>query len=323
MPRLCRIQLIIQMMKGRDDMSAIDLLRFLPKNLSRVLSGYGMFQFAEELRLRSGKPASFYAEGSETVTDYVTQKIEIEQAVAALSDHSLYAVREDIAKGFFTLKDGVRVGVGGKVVSSGNEITMIRDFTSVNIRFPTQKTGIARGLLKYITKGGRLEDTVILSPPQFGKTTYLRDVVRAASYGEGCMPQKCTVVDERGELFGGGDFDLGPRTDVLYTCPKARGMAMALRSLSPDVIATDEIGGEDDLSAIKEAANCGVCVVATAHAGSVQELMGRLFFRRLFDEGIIKRFVVLGDELGRGTVREISDNMGNVLSEGPFMPKGR
>ncbi len=45
--------------------------------------------------------------------------------------------------------------------------------------------------------------------------------------------------------------DIGCRTDVLDGCNKLTGVYMAVRSLSPQVVAMDEIGGEDDIKAVK------------------------------------------------------------------------
>ena len=297
------------------------LLKYLPKNLSHILSCYDSFENSEELRLRSGKKAIFFAEGREFVTEYITKKIEIEQAVAALAEHSLYSVREDIAKGFFTVRGGVRIGVGGKAVTAGGRIVQIRDFTSLNIRFPREYRGSGTGVLPYILKSGAPANTIILSPPQFGKTTLLRDVVRILSSGENCMPRKCAVVDERGEISGGGSFDVGDRTDVLLDCPKAEGMAMALRALSPEVIATDEIGGDGDLAAIREMANCGIKLLATAHARDMTELSSRLFFRELMETGVIERVIVLSGALGRGTVQAVLDGKWKNMLQKPFLAR--
>lgn len=61
------------------------------------------------------------------------------------------------------------------------------------------------------------------------------------------------VVDERSEIgacFQGiPQNDVGLRTDILDCCPKAAGMMMLIRSMAPDVVAVDEIGGEPGFGA--------------------------------------------------------------------------
>ncbi len=130
------------------------------------------------------------------------------------------------------------------------------------------------------------------------------------------VAQKCTVIDERGEIYA-DSFDLGRRTDVLYMCPKAKGMYLALRTLSPEVIATDEVGSPEDLEAIFEAANSGVTVVCTAHARSPDELQNKFFFSELMEKKVIDRYVYLSDELGRGTLKEVLDADQGRLLERP------
>ena len=48
------------------------------------------------------------------------------------------------------------------------------------------------------------------------------------------------VVDERSEIAGSfqgiPQNDLGIRTDILDCCPKAEGMMMLIRSMSPEVV---------------------------------------------------------------------------------------
>ncbi len=57
--------------------------------------------------------------------------------------------------------------------------------------------------------------------------------------------------------------ELGIRTDILDCCPKAQGMMMLIRTMSPQVIAVDEIGSREDLEAIEYVMNCGCKLVAT------------------------------------------------------------
>ena len=109
-------------------------------------------------------------------------------------------------------------------------------------------------MLPWLYENGRLQNTLILSPPGSGKTTLLRDVVRQVSNGNRYGPGLQTaVVDERSELGacfkGVPQCDLGMRTDVMDGCPKALGMVMMIRSMAPGAVAVDEIGDREDLEA--------------------------------------------------------------------------
>ena len=119
------------------------------------------------------------------------------------------------------------------------------------------------------------------------------------------------IVDERSEIAGSfqgrPQLDVGERTDVLDACPKAEGMMMLLRSMGPEVIVTDEIGRAEDAAAIEEVIHAGVTVVATAHGSSLAELRSRPGLRKLLDEQIFERALILGWSRGAGTVEQLCD----------------
>ena len=112
------------------------------------------------------------------------------------------------------------------------------------------------------------------------------------------------VTDQRGELGavyrGRALFDLGPRTDLLCGCPRAKGMAFLLRAMNPQVLAVDEVAGEEDAAALMGAAGCGVSLLATAHGEDLDGLMRRPATRVLLEEGIFQRLVTIR---GRGAER--------------------
>ena len=173
------------------------------------------------------------------------------------------------------------------------------------IRFPRRLTGVARPVLPKLLEGGRLESTLLLSPPGLGKTTLLRDLIRCLSLGEGCPPHRVGVADQRGELGAGAlRRDLGPRTDVLENCPKAQGMGMLLRAMSPQVLAVDEITAPEDIAAIREAAGCGVTLLATAHGKDRSDLDRRPLYRDLMALGVFRRLVVIAQS-GEGRTYEV------------------
>jgi stage III sporulation protein AA len=152
--------------------------------------------------------------------------------------------------------------------------------------------------------GDRVCSTLILSPPGLGKTTLLRDLVRCLSDGtETVLPHRVAVVDERGEIAGVcrgvPQLAVGYHTDVLDGCPKAEGMMMLLRALNPQIIAVDEITAQEDIAAIVSAAHCGVTLLSTLHATSVEELKEKPFYESMLNSRVFSRAVVIkrdGDE---------------------------
>ena len=153
--------------------------------------------------------------------------------------------------------------------------------------------GCADGLLPYITFHRRLYHTLLVSPPGCGKTTLLRDLIRQISEGnEFIKGMSVGVVDERS---------------------KAEGMIMLIRSMRPEVIAVDEIGGSEDVHAIEYAMHCGCRMIATAHADSMEELQKKPVFERLIREKRFERYVLLGNEPQIGTIQEIYDERGSLL----------
>ena len=81
--------------------------------------------------------------------------------------------------------------------------------------------------------------------------------------------------------------------DVLTGCPKSAGIDMTLRTMGPSYIALDEITAEGDCQALVQAANCGVRLVATAHAASVRDFRSRNVYRVLVENRIFDGLVLL------------------------------
>lgn len=256
---------------------------YIPRGISRYLD-FISEDGLEEIRLRCGQPVSLcynsgirYVDKSGRLTDKAERAVRvtrghINEGMELITSSSVYAVENRIQNGFITLKGGHRVGICGQCVIKNGGISFIDNISGLNYRLARQIKGIADSVIDCIAVGSTIRSTLIAAPPNMGKTTLLRDIIR-------CLSErgfKVSVVDERSEISGMYDgaatYDLGPNTDILDNSPKAEGIMMMLRSMSPDVIATDEIGGAGDMDAVTAAAVRGVSVITTVHARDIDEV---------------------------------------------------
>ena len=190
---------------------------------------------------------------------------DIKTALGLITDFSLYAYENEMRCGFITISGGHRVGVCGEAAASEKGITHLKNIQSLNYRFAREIVGCSDMLMDRIYEKGDIKNTLIVSPPMYGKTTLLRDIARNLSL----IGKRVSIVDERGEIAaarnGISPFDMGQGCDILSGASKAEGMLYMLRSMSPDVIITDEIGTAEDMAAIREIKKRGVSVITSLH----------------------------------------------------------
>ncbi|MDY3282629.1 stage III sporulation protein AA [Dysosmobacter sp.] len=259
---------------------------------------------AEEFRLRAGRTMTILTGEGEWDTGVPVEQGDLEALCNLATEFSRYAAVETLRRGFLSLQGGGRVGLCGSAVMKEGSCANLKDFSSAAIRIPREVTGIGDGLAPRLFREGRFCSTVILSPPGGGKTTLLRDLIRCLSYGTAERPGlRVALADERGEvavmLRGLPQMDIGPRTDVLEGCPKAEAVPMLLRAMNPQVAAVDEITAREDLRAMTMAANCGVGLLATIHAASVEELRHKPLYAELLAARVFTFAVVIRREAGQ------------------------
>ena len=250
----------------------------------------------EELRLRTGQPMSAVLDGEEIAfpEPSVTRR-DLEQVLELSCRGSLHTVLDQLRQGYITIEGGHRLGLCGRTVLREGEIINLRPLSSAGLRIAREVKGAALPVLSQVCEGGRLQSTLILAPPGLGKTTLLRDLLRMVSDGEGCLPHRVGLADQRGEvaaLWGGvPQLDVGSRTDILEGCPKAQALMLLLRAMNPQVLAVDEITAEADLEALLAAVGCGVTLLATAHGTDRADLSRRPLYRPLLEQKIFRRLV--------------------------------
>jgi len=281
----------------------------------------------EEIRIRAARPISLTRNGREYFVSRrgelltgpdgmkvaaVGQAPAIMKTVELLCNHSPYAYESEVGAGYITTKGGHRVGLVGRAVTDGGRVRTLRNISGLNFRISHEVRGCASRLIGHIAGEGHVHHTLIISSPGRGKTTMLRDIIRLLSSG---VPGRfagmaVAVVDERSEIagcyIGVAQNDVGPRTDVLDACPKAEGMLMLLRSMSPRVIAVDEVGRAEDADAIEEVINAGISVLCTIHGGSLEEVRAKPAMQSLMSKKVFGRFVLLQ---GRGQVAAVYNEL--------------
>jgi stage III sporulation protein AA len=287
----------------------------------------------EEIRVREGRPLELVCSGGswfvtaagslaeDPLTALLPDREELFRTFQLMAQGSVYAWEEELRAGFLTVGGGHRVGICGRAVVEAGRLRTVRPVASLNIRIARAVPGAASPLLPRLVRRGSLLSTLLIAPPQAGKTTVLRDLVRQVSEGVpplGLPGAKVAVVDERSEIGGciGGvpSMRLGPRTDVLDGCPKADGIMLLLRAMSPQVIAVDEVGRPEDAHALVDALHAGVTVVATAHGTSPGDVMQRPGLRPLFEAGAFARAAVLSRRKGPGTLEQVVDLEGGLAA---------
>ena len=280
-------------------MTEQDITKLFPAQIRKAL-GQALFDRNKiyEIRLRVNAPLIVIYQGKEyfltlegeltreEAKAYHVQTEDLKEMLEYISGYSLYAFEEEIRQGFLTIVGGHRVGIAGKTILDGNKIKSLKYISYINLRLSHQIKGCASPILPYIIKNRQICHTLIISPPRCGKTTLLRDLIRQVSNGNRYMPGVSVgVVDERSEIAGSyqgiPQNDLGIRTDVLDCCPKAEGMMMLIRSMSPEVVAVDELGDYEDIHAIESVIHCGCKLFATVHGSSIEDIKRKPLLQRL------------------------------------------
>ena len=290
-----------------------------------AVSGTGLLLEAGRAGQAGWAEAERAGKTGQTAKPYLVTQAQLRETVEFMGNYSLYAAEEELRQGFITIQGGHRIGVAGRTLADRQGVRLMKFISFINVRVAHQVRGCADGVMgRLYSRPERGQpaaflNTLVISPPRCGKTTLLRDMIRQISEGRTGIPGMTVgVVDERSELGacyqGVPQNDLGPRTDVLDCCPKAQGMMMLVRSMSPQVVAVDEIGSVEDVEAIDYIRSCGCSLAATVHGSSLEDMMRKPVLGRLVDEGVFQRYILLEPDPGGGRRIQVLDSAGQPVS---------
>lgn len=247
-----------------------EVLKYFPANIYNLINeAINQNEMVEtelrEIRIRANRPIILRLRNVDILIEYKVTSSEILQIVEKLCNNSIYAYKNQMCEGFITVRGGHRVGITGTAVIENGKIINLKYIASINFRIAREIIGCSKNILKEIIDipNNSIFTTLLVSPPGYGKTTMLRDIIRNISNG---IPEvnfygkTCGLVDERGEIAamyqGIPQNDIGIRTDVIENISKSQGMKILIRTMAPEVIACDEVGSKEDIEAIRRSYAC-------------------------------------------------------------------
>ncbi|MBQ3597060.1 MAG: Flp pilus assembly complex ATPase component TadA [Clostridia bacterium] len=243
-------------------------LEFFPKRIIEIFNNISLDKIFE-IRVRVNYPIILLGDNIRIVlkdldgNKFTVTENDIADIICNLTENSLYAYNDKLKNGYLTWKNGVRIGLCGECVEENGRVITIKNISSLNVRIPRNIVGCSNYIYSKINNG-IIKNSLIISPPGYGKTTILKDLIRNFNNDN---KYSILVIDERSEL----DV-FGINVDVIKNGSKNYSFNNCIRSMRPDVVITDELVGEDDWKYIETACKTGVKVIATCHGGCIEDV---------------------------------------------------
>ncbi len=272
------------------------VLAYIPRRLHPEITALCDGKNVEEIRLRTGMPISVTTNGGNLRGNGCMTREEAAEALLTLCGGSIHAHSYTLREGYVSLPDGMRAAVVGQASVQNREVEAVREITSISIRIPRTIMGNASMILSYLESTGYASGVLIYSLPGIGKTTLLRELAIRLSTSPHL--RRVALIDARMELYRAADFK-GCLCDVLKGYPKAEGITIAVRNLSPQIMICDEIGNDAEANAILEAHPAGVPLIASVHGRDAREIKARKGIASLISHGVFGRMFRLHRMDGR------------------------
>ncbi len=272
-----------------------------------------------EIRLRLNKVIIVFIAGKpyyladEGLTNNKERAIVVDRemlynVIKRATEHSLYAVNNQLKQGFLTVLGGIRVGICGEVVVEAGEIKTIKNFSSLNIRIAREVKNCSLPIFDILLNGG-FDNTLVISPPGCGKTTLIRDILYQMS--KHSYSYNVLLADERFEIAncfnGNPTLDVGDFADVISGVDKSYVFKSGIRTMSPDILVTDELSTKEDFDSVLSSCNSGVKILASIHAKSIDDIKSKKEFKQLLENKVFKKYVVLSKTKGIGSIDAVFD----------------
>lgn len=288
-------------------------IRSLPSWLARPLAELpiGTAERVHEVRLRVGCGVQLTLDGTlglppelEALGKRPLTPLQMEEIFCTLCGGSVHTHQAEVAQGFVTLPDGCRAGLGGRFLLHPTQGVVLQELRSVNLRIARRKLVCLPEELQQVLNR-KFGGLILIGEPDSGKTTLLR----SAAHLLAAQSKTVCVIDERRELYPETTHAYGPARaepiDCIAGLPKAMAVQMALRTLAPQVILLDELGGMDEVQALEQGMFSGVDFVATLHAASWEEAIRRPQLRTLRENGALQAAVLLKGRTHPGQVAAV------------------
>ena len=261
------------------------IIEILPQRIVKEIEkSIRQNSFLEEIRIRRNRQAYIICGGKNILINIIATDDEILQILKIVSHYSLYAYRDTISNGYISLDNGIRIGIIGKASVENSSIVGVYDISEFAIRLPNSINVDCKEMVALSEQGSIL----IYAPPGVGKTTLLRSMIKRIS--QGFMAKRVALIDTRGEL----SFDLENKemlVSILSGYPRKKGIEIAVRTMNAQIIFCDEIGDENDASAIIDAQGAGVPIVASCHGSSLKDILSHSGIRNLHNAKIFEYYV--------------------------------